>query len=860
MRHHTLTSAAALAGSLLVAPQAQAQTPAPDEAPEAAPQLTPPALLNDVVARYPANLSGPPLVAVVRISLDAQGQIEGAQLVSLTPPPAPERRAQVGAHVIALVMDLRFSPARREGAPTPITFPVSLDLIPDAPAGTPQARAATTTALALADALRPSAQTPPAPEAPPQKVRTRGTREQQAAASDLTFKVGQLREVPRRSAEQFMTLAPGLALSNHGGEGHPSAVFLRGFDAREGQDLAMSVMGVPINDPSNPHGHGFADTHFIIPELIDTVRVIEGPFDPRQGDYAVAGSVDFTLKPEAEGVQLGLELGQFNTQRAFGVVARAHGAGMSWAAADARAGDGFGPNRAHASARVMAGHEARLGESSHMRAWFGSYIGRFDSAGVVRARDVETHSMPCALTAEDQRLCTYDPNQGGQMGRHGGGVTFSGRGADDARWQQSLFGTVRRMQSRENYTGFLSDVRSDGPQRGDGLESIYESVMIGASGAYTMAPVLWERAHEVELGYQARFDSAEVFQRRLRATGGAPYAATLDQAVSVASLGAYVATRWQLLERVALSAGARADTFSFQVRDRARPSVDRQGARLGEDATSAQGVALSPRVSVRWDLARGLGWVSAWGRGARSSEAAALSQGEFAPFARTQAVETGLVAQHRAGRWQLDGRLLAFETYVDRDLLFDEVAGRNVFQGASHRFGAAALARARYGSALDVLASASYTEAYRPGADDPWWQLNAGPRLPYIPRWVGRIDATGRRDVSVAQERVTLSAALGLSWMSARPLPLNQLGQSQQRLDGALRARWRDVELGVEVLNALDQPYREAEFYYASSFERPDRAPSEFPAVHFIAGTPRAVLVTLGMRLGGPADDEPERL
>ena len=67
------------------------------------------------------------------------------------------------------------------------------------------------------------------------------------------------------------------------------------------------------------------------------------------------------------------------------------------------------------------------------------------------------------------------------------------------------------------------------------------------------------------------------------------------------------AARWQLLERVALSAGGRADTFSFQVRDRARPTVDRQGARLGEDATSAQGVAISPRLSVRWDIARWLG-------------------------------------------------------------------------------------------------------------------------------------------------------------------------------------------------------------------------------------------------------------
>jgi hypothetical protein len=84
-------------------------------------------------------------------------------------------------------------------------------------------------------------------------------------------------------------------LTNESGEGHADQVFLRGFDAKEGQDIEFSVGGVPINESGNLHGNGHADTHFIIPELVSSLRVVEGPFDPRQGNYAVAGSANYEL-------------------------------------------------------------------------------------------------------------------------------------------------------------------------------------------------------------------------------------------------------------------------------------------------------------------------------------------------------------------------------------------------------------------------------------------------------------------------------------------------------------------------------------------------------------------------------------
>lgn len=807
--------------------------------------LVPPELLEDVAGQLPEWLvAAAPLTAELRVQISADGAVEAAQVHALIPAPAPEHQALLEALAVEQALQLRFAPARRGVAPIAVTIRVALQLTPPREIAAHSAAQAEQV-RAVAESI--AAAQPPAP--PVGVVRTRGQREREAAASDLRIELGGLREAPRSSAEQLLTLAPGVSLSNHGGEGHPSAVFMRGFNAGEGQDIAFSAMGVPLNDPSNPHGHGFADTHFLLPELVRAVRVTQGPFDPRQGDFAVAGSVDFELGARQPGVEAFGGWGQFATRRA-GLIwageADDQGHPASFVGLDVRQSDGFGVNRASSSSRLLAGHEAQLTEQTRLVGWFGSYTGRFDTAGVLRLDDLVSGDVACARAGEqiEPRLCTYDPNQGGQMGRHGGGVRFEGQ--DGAtRWSQALHGAVRRMALRENYTGYTTDINAEGTQRGDGLESVYASWMLGASGAYGFAMQAWGQRHEVELGYAARVDSAQILQRRLRAVGGQPYRATLDQEAFVSHLGAYLATKLALTSTLGLDVGGRVDTFGFSVRDMNRPTRDRQGERLGEELTTARGAAWSPRATLRWRLGGGVDWITAWGRGVRSSEAAALSQGEFAPFARTHALETGFLGAHHAWGWGLEWRAAAFETYVDRDLVFDEQAGRNLFAGASNRFGAQGLVRARRGERVDVMGSLSWTEAHQPGAADAWWAIWAGPRLPYIPRWVARVDGSWREHVG----EVELVGALGWTWMAGRPLPFEQRGQSQNRLDVAGSAAWGAVSLGVQVTNLLDQPYREAEFYYASNFAGPERAVSELPTLHVIAGAPRTWLLTASVAL-----------
>lgn len=74
--------------------------------------------------------------------------------------------------------------------------------------------------------------------------------------------------MPRDRAQNLLTLAPGILLTNHGGEGHTASMYQRGFDAGEGEDIELRVDEVPLNEVSNYHGHGYADVTFLMPEVV----------------------------------------------------------------------------------------------------------------------------------------------------------------------------------------------------------------------------------------------------------------------------------------------------------------------------------------------------------------------------------------------------------------------------------------------------------------------------------------------------------------------------------------------------------------------------------------------------------------
>lgn len=75
----------------------------------------------------------------------------------------------------------------------------------------------------------------------------------------------------------------------------------------------------PVNMVSHAHGQGFADSHFIIPETIESVDFKKGPYTASKGDFTTTGFVDFNTKNYLANNTVKLEGGMFNTYRALGM-------------------------------------------------------------------------------------------------------------------------------------------------------------------------------------------------------------------------------------------------------------------------------------------------------------------------------------------------------------------------------------------------------------------------------------------------------------------------------------------------------------------------------------------------------------
>ncbi len=111
---------------------------------------------------------------------------------------------------------------------------------------------------------------------------------------------------------------PGMFVSQYGQGGLAVGVTMRGYaGGSHGADMHYTVDGVPVNEVSGIHSHNYPDLNPILPETIDRIEIVRGPFNAEYGDGNVAGSAAFytrnRMRPLAS-----FQGGSFGTARAFG--------------------------------------------------------------------------------------------------------------------------------------------------------------------------------------------------------------------------------------------------------------------------------------------------------------------------------------------------------------------------------------------------------------------------------------------------------------------------------------------------------------------------------------------------------------
>jgi TonB family protein len=801
-------------------------------APEASTAETPPEILHQEDPVYPDLPPAQRLVVDVHVhvSIDATG-VPSNPVVTSAANPAFDDLA------ISDVLAWTFSPARHGDQAVASALDVVVHFDPKAHGGGE--------VVTVEGHVRK-------PDKPPD----RGT-----ATFDLATQ--QMSSTARASASKMLEQAPGLFLANEGGLGHADQVFLRGFDAEQGQDIEFTVNGVPINEVDNTDGHGYADTHFIIPEVVKTLRVTEGPFDPHQGDFAVAGSAEYELGVVDRGERFEQTVGSYGTTRTLALWAPASERDGTFGAVSIFNTAGYGTNRADTAASAMSQYEGTLGASGLWQFLVTAYGTHYKSAGVVRADDVA-----------DGKVGFYgseDPSQGGDAQRYTASFTVQNP-VDGGVMKQQLFLTYRTLDIIEDFTGFLLDNPAYGqsphPQRGDAIEQDYTALTVGARGSYKLTGKIGDLEQSAEVGYYARYDHTDPEIQRLRFGTTIPYLVDEDLTTDVFNIAPYLDVNLKPLPWLTLRGGLRQEFFSYDVLNACAtdgaykpgepldvlcPAFDSAGPRQPDTRVTATGTITEPKATVLVQLPAGLQATGSVGVGAQSLDAVYISENQNAPFSQLTAAEAGVLFSHGVfladhdpdssrPDIQITARAIGYYTHVGLDLIFDPLQGRLSESTGTSRDGVVLVGQLA-SSWFNELASFTYAYA----TFDDTHAL-----VPYVPDIVARSDTSVVHALpwQIDGHALVGRAGVGLNYVGSRALPLGQFSAPTFTIDASAGVRWRFVDLGVQAFNLLDTKYALTEYFYASDFHNGPIYPTLAPTLNFTAAPPLTVLFTLGLRLG----------
>ena len=816
---------------------------------QAALGVSPPTVLTHVDAQYPTS-SHEHADVTIAVTVDVDGHVSNTEVLASAGPALDE------AAVVA-VRQWTFHPAAREGKPIASRIRIPFHFAP--PAAPPE--------------IVPTPAPMPVPAAPPVAPRDEDlvqiygrSAPPSRGASDITFRMGELSRVPAKNASELLrAAAPGLLLTNEGGEGHAEQVFLRGFDAREGQDLEFSVGGMPFNESGNLHGNGYADTHFIIPELVHTLRVVEGPFDPRQGNYAVAGSANYELGLDQRGLTAKYTGGSWGTQRLLLTWGPKEESTHTFAGGEIYKTDGFGQNRDAQRASVMGQYEGNLGQKGSYRIFAQGYSSHYHSAGVIRQDDYQSGRIGFYDSYDVSSFARQQVPEGGDSARFSLSADLETKSGDTVLTQQ-FFVSRRTMRLIEDFTGFLLDVQeplqSIHAQRGDELDLNVDETMVGAKGAAKLQAQAFGHKQEVELGYFARGDWVKGTQQRLEANTGVPYFTETDLDSQLSDIGIYADANLRLLSWLSLRGGVRSDLFTFNVIDNCavhevshpsttNPETDQSCLtqqeygryREPDQRAATSSVAVLPRGSLIVGPFQHFTFSGSIGKGARSIDPSYITQDIKTPFASITAYEGGVVYGNTIQNVDVVARSIFFETDVDKDLIFDQTVGRNVLGVGTTRRGWVGAMRLT-GSFFDEAANLTLV---RSSYDDTHLLVA------YVPDVVFRSDTALFHDLpfTIAKQHLRGTLSAGVTYVGPRALPYGQRSDDIFTVDSTASVSWTHYEVGITATNLFDNKYRLGEFNYASDFHSQPQ-PTLVPERHFTAGAPRGIFATLAVTFGGP--------
>lgn len=307
---------------------------------------------------------------------------------------------------------------------------------------------------------------------------------------------------PVQNSQELLRMVPGLFIGQHAGGGKAEQIFLRGFDIDHGTDVNITVDGMPVNMVSHAHGQGYADMHFIIPEIISNITYGKGPYDADKGNFATAGYVELNTLDNPENSFIGLEGGSFNSFRVSNILKLIDSEKQSaYLASEFVSTDGpFESSQGFNRRNVFGKFTTTVGNNDQLSISVSDFSSRWDASGQIPERAVLNQTI--------SRFGAIDDTEGGNTSRTNVNFRYLAFTGKNQYVKTNLFFSQYDFELYSNFTFFLRDsilgdqIKQKESRNMWGLQSEWNKMSYTAFGDLTYRAGIgfrYDNADEVEL-------------------------------------------------------------------------------------------------------------------------------------------------------------------------------------------------------------------------------------------------------------------------------------------------------------------------------------------------------------------------
>lgn len=434
---------------------------------------------------------------------------------------------------------------------------------------------------------------------------------------------------PITNSQEILRLVPGLFIGQHAGGGKAEQIFLRGFDLDHGTDIRLTVDGLPVNMVSHAHGQGYADLHFVIPELVEGVDFKKGPYTTDKGNLATAGWANFRTRTTLDHSFVKLEAGQYNTYRAVAGLDLLGEKGWSknqsaYLASEYAYSDSYFDNPQHFKrVNVVGKYHSHIGENTNLTLTTSTFWSKWNHSGQIPDRAIES-----GLT---DWFGSIDPTEGGETSRTNVNAQLVTVSPRNHTIKNQFFYSNYNFELYSNFTFFLKDTVN-----GDQIRQREHRNLFGYNGSYTTQMSLGKTHWTTTLGAQYRQDL----------THGTELSHTKDRVITLARIqygnvneinaALYADEVVQVSSRFTVNAGLRADYFRSQYEDLLAIS---SATPNGTTKRAAQGI-VSPKLNFYYTLNPRVQLYLNTGKGFHSNDARVVTA-QNGPLRRTGQILPG---------------------------------------------------------------------------------------------------------------------------------------------------------------------------------------------------------------------------